>query len=174
MLTLIRTLIDIIRFQKGPDAIPYSMVLFAIVVGFWVAVDFLGELVVPDLGTTSFTSIVVSLLGLILFVVIVVLERRQARLLQTMTALIGCGAILGFVLTLVIAVMFRFKDVSIVAPLGMMIVWAITLFSIVVDGHILSRTLDRPRMYGVIIAFLIFSVQYYVSSALNQAQTAAA
>lgn len=174
MLTLLQTIFDIIRFRKGPDAIPHSMALFVIVVALWVFVDLLGELIIPDLGTTSISGLVVPLVGLTLFTVIVSLERRNERLLQTMTALIGCGAVLGMVLTVVIAVTLRFQEISVVALLGMMIVWAITLLSIVVDGHILSRTLERPRLYGVIIAFLIFAVQQYLHTAMNPAQAAAA
>jgi len=174
MLTLLQTLVDIIRFRKGPDAIPHSMALFVIVVGLWLFVDLLGELVIPDLGTTSISGLVVSVIGLGLFGVIVALDRKNERLLQMMTALVGCGAVLGMVLTLVIAVMLRFQEISAIAVLGLMTVWAITLFSILVDGHILSRTLERPRLYGVILAFFIFAVQYYLSTALNPAQTTAA
>lgn len=174
MLTLLQTLVDIIRLKKGPDAIPHSMALFVIVVGFWLFVDLLGELVIPDLGTTSISGLIVSLIGLAMFAMIVLLDRKNQRLLQMMTALIGCGAMLGMALTVVIAVMLRFQEFSAVAVLGLMTVWAITLFSIVVDGHILSRTLERPRLYGVILAFLIFALQYYLSSAMNPAQTTAA
>ena len=174
MLTLLQTLVDIIGLRKGPDAIPHSMALFVIVVGFWLFVDLLGELLIPDLGTTSISGLIVSLIGLVLFAVIVALDRKNERLLQMMTALVGCGAVLGMVLTMVFAVTLRFQEVSAVAVIGLMAIWAVTLFSIVVDGHRLSRTLERPRVYGVIIAFLIFAVQQYLHSAMNPAQAAAA
>jgi len=47
------------------------------------------------------------------------------------------------------------------------------LFSVIVDGHILSRTLERPRIHGVIAAFLVFALQFYLSATFNPSTAAA-
>ena len=94
--------------------------------------------------------------------------------MQMLTALIGCGAVLGLAVTLTIGVALQLQGLDLVAIVSVLAVWSITLFSIVVDGHILSRTLERPQLHGVIIAFLVFALQYYLSVTFNPVQPAAA
>jgi hypothetical protein len=174
MLALLQTLFDIIRLRKGPDAIPRSSVLFFIVVGFWLLVDVLAGVVIPTFGKSSVSGLAISTLGVIIFALVATLDGKNNRIMQMLTALIGCGAVLGFAVTLTIGVALQLQGLDLVPILGVLIVWSITLFSIVVDGHILSRTLDRPQLHGVIIAFLVFALQYYLSVTFNPAQPAAA
>lgn len=174
MLALLQTLLDIIRLRKGPDALPRSSVLLAIVVAFWLFVDALAGAIIPSFGKSSVSGLAISILGVIIFALVATLGGRNARVTQMLTALIGCGAVLGLAVTLVIGVALQLQALNLVPVLGVLIVWSITLFSIVVDGHILARTLDRPQLHGVIIAFLVFALQYYLSVTFNPAQPAAA
>lgn len=174
MLALLQTLIDVIRLRKGPDALPRSSVLFVIVVVFWLFVDVLGEIVIPAYGNSPVSGLAISLLGLVIYSLVATLAGRNARVLQMLTALIGCGAILGLAMTLIIGAALQLKDVAPLQLIGLLAAWAITLFSIVVDGHILSRTVERPQLFGVVIAFLVFALQYYLSVTFNPAQPAAA
>ncbi len=174
MLALLETLLDIIRLRKGPDAVPHSTVLLVIVVAFWLFVDILGGLIVPRFGGLSASGLAITLLGLVIFALLATLDGRNARMLQMLTAMIGCGAIFGFVLTLVLAVALRFQQFAVVPLLALLSVWSVTLFSVIVDGHILSRTLERPRPVGVIAAFLVFALQFYLSTTFNPSPAAAA
>lgn len=174
MLALLETLLDIIRLRKGPDAVPHSTVLLVIVVAFWLFVDILGGLIVPRFGGLSASGLAITLLGLVIFALLATLDGRNARMLQMLTAMIGCGAIFGFVLTLVLAVALRFQQFAAVPLLALLSVWSVTLFSVIVDGHILSRTLERPRPVGVIAAFLVFALQFYLSTTFNPSPAAAA
>ena len=174
MLALLQTLFHIIRLRKGPDALPRSSVLLVIVVAFWLFVDVLGGIIIPAFGNSSVSGLAISLLGLVIYALVVTLAGRGARLLQALTALIGCGAMLGFAMTLTIGVALQLQDVAPMPLIGLLAAWSITLFSIVVDGHILSRTLERPQVFGVAIAFLVFALQYYLSVTFNPAQPVAA
>ena len=91
-----------------------------------------------------------------------------------LTAMIGCSAVFGFILTLILAVALRYQQVPPMSLLALLSVWSVTLFSVVVDGHILSRTLERPRVHGIIAAFMVFAFQFYLSAAFNPAQAGAA
>lgn len=173
MLALLETLLDIIRLRKGPDAIPHSTVLLVIVVAFWLFVDVLGGLIVPRFGGMSASGLAITLLGLVIFALTATVDGKNARLVQMLTALIGCGALFGFVLTLVLAVALRYQQFPPAALLALLAVWSMTLFSVIVDGHILSRTLERPRIHGVIAAFLVFALQFYLSATFNPAPAAA-
>jgi hypothetical protein len=174
MLALLQTLFDIIRLRKGPDAIPKSSVLFAIVVAFWLLVDALAGIIIPSFGKSSVSGLAISALGVIVFALVATLDGRNARIMQMLTAMIGCGAVLGIAVTVTIGIVLQLQSLDIVPVVGVIVVWSITLFSIVVDGHILSRTLERPQITGVIIAFLVFALQYYLSVTFNPAQPAAA
>ena len=174
MLALLETILDIIRLRKGPDAIPYSMLLLVIVVAFWLFVDVLGGLIVPRFGGLSASGLAITLLGLVIFAMMATLDGKNARMVQMLTAMIGCSAVFGFVLTLVLAVALRFQEVEPLPVLALLSVWGVTLFSVVVDGHILSRTLERPRVHGIIAAFMVFAFQFYLSAAFNPAQAGAA
>lgn len=174
MLALLETILDIIRLRKGPDAIPHSMFLLVVVVACWLFVDVLGGLVVPQFGGLSASGLAITLLGLVIFAMMATLDGKNARMLRMLTAMVGCGAVFGFVLTLVLAVALRFQQAQPVPLLALLLVWSVTLFSVVVDGHILSRTLERPRIHGVIAAFVVFALQFYLSAAFNSAPAGAA
>jgi uncharacterized membrane protein YuzA (DUF378 family) len=150
------------------------MLLLVVVVAFWLFVDVLGGLIVPRFGGLSASGLAISLLGLVIFSLVATLDGKNARLMQMLTAMIGCGALFGFVLTLVLAVALRFQEMPPIQLLALLSVWSVTLFSVIVDGHILSRTLERPRIHGVIAAFLIFALQFYLSAAFNPTPAAAA
>lgn len=173
MLALLETLFDIIRLRKGPDAIPHSVLLLVIVVAAWLFVDVLGGLIVPRFGGLSASGLAISSLGLVIFALMATLDGKNSRLLQMVTAMIGCGALFGFVLILVLAVALRFQQFPPVSLLALLSVWSVTLFSVIVDGHIVSRTLERPRIHGFIAAFLVFALQYYLSATFNPVPTAA-
>lgn len=174
MLALLQTLFDIIRLRKGPDAIPHSMFLLVLVFGLWLTVEMLRGIIVPQFGGMSASGLAITLLGLVVFALMATLDGKNARMLQMLTAMIGCGAVFGFVLTLVLAVAMRFQQVPPVALVALLSVWCVMLFSVVVDGHIVARTLDRPRLHGVIAAFLVFLLQYYLSASFSPAPPAAA
>jgi hypothetical protein len=173
MLALLKTIIDIMRLRKGPDAIPHSLLLLVIVVAFWLFVDVLGGLIVPQFGGLSASGLAITLLGLVVFAMLATLDAKKARMVQMLTAMIGCSAVFGFVLTLVLAVALRFQEVQPVPLLALLLVWSVMLFSVVVDGHILSRTLERPRVQGLIAAFLVFALQFYLSATFNPSTAAA-
>jgi hypothetical protein len=161
------------RLRKGPDAIPHSLLLLVIVVAFWLFVDVLGGLIVPQFGGLSASGLAITLLGLVVFAMLATLDAKKARMVQMLTAMIGCSAVFGFVLTLVLAVALRFQEVQPVPLLALLLVWSVMLFSVVVDGHILSRTLERPRVQGLIAAFLVFALQFYLSATFNPSTAAA-
>jgi hypothetical protein len=174
MLALLETILDIIRLRKGPDAIPHSALLLGIVVAFWLFVDVLGGLIVPQFGGLSASGLAITVLGLVVFAMMVTLDGKNARMIQMLTAMIGCSAVFGFILTLILAVALRYQQVPPMSLLALLSVWSVTLFSVVVDGHILSRTLERPRVHGIIAAFMVFAFQFYLSAAFNPAQAGAA
>ena len=164
VLTLFKTLVGIILLQKGPDELPHSTVLLSFVAGIWVAVGVIGAMIVDTYnGQTLLADLVLTSLGFGLYAVVVKVFERSERLLRALTAILGCGAIFGaalfvgrYILTTVLAV----EDTPLFSEL-------ILLWSILVEGHIIARTIDRQWVVGFLIALAVLFAQLQLFAVLK-------
>ncbi|MBT8093151.1 MAG: hypothetical protein KJN77_08950 [Gammaproteobacteria bacterium] len=171
VLQLFRTLFDIIRLQKGPDAIPHSQVLFAVIVGIWLSAGLVMMAAAPELDATDFvTGTFIGLIGLACYAAVIVFFGKSARLLQAIMALLGCGALISLVFVVMDTLLPLISSeaaASIVATL-------ILLWSVPVEGHIIARTIERQWYVGIIIAVSVFVLQLVLYSALDPTPAATA
>ena len=167
MLTLLQTLLDIIRLRKGPDAIPHSPVVFAMVMAMWLLAGGVMMIMTPELDARDYLiGTCTGLCGLGCYAGIVILTGNKPRLLQTVTAILGCGAVLSllFVAGNVILSPFLSKEVtSLVATL-------ILLWSIPVEGHIIARSIDRHWYVGIVAAMAVFFLQLFIYAAVDPSE----
>ena len=166
MLPLIRTLFDITLLAKGPDAIPRSGLLLLMAVGLWLFTSLVGLALIDRLDETDFfLGLFSGIAGIVCYVSVVVLGGYTTRLTQTMTALIGCGALIflifvaEYVLFLPIA---GDKVTGLIANL-------ILLWSVPVEGHIIARAIDRHWYIGILIAITVFALQYILYNLVTSA-----
>lgn len=170
MLALIRILFDIVRLRKGPDAIPYSWLACLVVLLLWLLAGLSMTMVTPDMDDADFLyGTFTGVVGLAAYAAVIVSSGHTPRLLQTMTALIGSGALISFM----------FLAGSVVLPplfallpfLGQnaanVVVTLFLLWSIPVEGHIVARAIDRHWYLGIAVAMAVFIMQLYVYSAVN-------
>lgn len=156
MLALFETLFDIIRLRKGPDAIPHSTVLLAVVIALWLLAGVVVTTTTAELDQANFLFMTLAgVAGLGCYAAIVLFFRRGARLLQAVVAFLGCGSLLS--LMSVAADVFLKPFLS--ASLTNIIVVLILLWSVPVEGHIISRTIERHWYFGVVIAMTVFVLQ---------------
>ncbi len=168
MLALFETLFDIIRLRKGPDAIPHSTVLLAFVIGLWLFAGLVLTITTPELDQAGFIfGTIAGIAGLASYAAIILLFGRGARLLQAVIAVLGCGALLS----LVSAAADVFLKPFLSANLTDIVVALIILWSVPVEGHIISRTIERPWYLGVVIAMAIFVLQLVLYRQMNPAAT---
>jgi hypothetical protein len=100
------------------------------------------------------------LAGIVCYASIVVLGGFGPRLTQTITALVGCGALifLTFVAQYTLFLPVAGEQVTgLVANL-------ILLWSVPVEGHIIARAIDRHWYTGILIAITVFILQYILYS----------
>lgn len=170
MLVLLRTLFDILRLQKGPDAVPYSRMLFAGTVVFWLLAGIVMTLATPELEQRDFVlGTLIGVVGLVCYAAIIVFTGKRPRLLQATTAIIGCGALLSLIAVACDALLSAlFRD-----SIASLFVTLILLWSIPVEGHIISHTIERHWYTGVAIAMGVFVLQLYLYSAIDPAPAAA-
>lgn len=166
MLALLETLFDIIRLRKGPDAIPHSTVLFVAIVALWLFAGLIMTLLTAELDERDFVlGTITGIAGLLCYTAIVVLSGKRARLMQTVMALLGCGALLSLMFVAGNAFLTPFLSENI----SNLIVTLILLWTVPVEGHIISRAVDRHWYIGVVVAMAVFVFQLILYSAMDPA-----
>jgi uncharacterized membrane protein YeaQ/YmgE (transglycosylase-associated protein family) len=164
VLTLFKTLVEIILFRKGPDEIPNSSLLFIVVATIWFLVGVIAVMVVesyksPDL----FVDLILAIVGLVFYAIVVNSFGRSARLVQCFTALLGCSVVFSIVLFAgrTILPMLITEDET---GWAVQLIW---LWSIPVEGHIIARTIDRQWIIGFLIALAVLFAQLQLFAALK-------
>ncbi len=166
MQAFIKTLIEVVAIRKGPDAIPHSWLLLNAATVMWFLPLFAAALLVPGFDGTAVAASVASwALSLVCYAAVIVLAGYPGRLLQSLTAIIGCGAII-FVAQVAGLVLMSLLLGAVAAEL---FIYLLLFWSVYVKGHIIARTIARNRYVGLIIAIAVFVLQYAFSRALVDA-----
>lgn len=156
MLTLLRTLIGIVLLRLGPDALPRSVFLVAVTFLAMLAVSFLGLAMSGGWQPWSLSFFLLSL-GLSLGTYTLALRWRgfADRIPQTFSALFGASVIISLVEMPLLAT----GTLNAPNQAGILILLLLIAWSILVDGHILSRALEVPLVGGTLLALAVFSAQ---------------
>jgi hypothetical protein len=135
---IFRAFLDVILLRKGPEDLPKSLLLLAM------AVEFATELL--KVGS---------------YVAVLFVSGFISRIEQTMTAIIGCTAIM----VLLFVAVFLLSRPFIGHELAGAIAWFVTPWLILVEGHIIARAIQQHAFTGIAIAVLIFILQlgFYVT-----------
>ena len=164
MQAFIITLFEILAIRKGPDAIPHSWLLLNMATVLWFLPLLLAAVLVPGFGGAAVAVSVASwALSLACYALVIVLAGYRSRLLQSLTAIIGCGAIIFCAQVAGLVTLLLFLD----AALAQIIVYLLLFWSIHVKGHIISRTINRDWYVGLVIAIAVFILQYAFSTAVS-------
>ena len=164
MLPLLKTLFDITLLRKGPQHLPQSLIIFGMAVGLWVMsllttiflVDYIDE-------NSFFTEFLWAIAVLSIYSTVVYLAGFGDRIVQTITAIIGCGALLS--------VLFAVTYSGLGPILGRafleLMVYGFVLWSLSIKGHIVASAINTRWYLGALIAASIFFGQLIVSTILS-------
>jgi len=161
---LIRTLFDILTIRKGPDSIPYSWLLLYAAVLLWFLPLLTASVLVPNFrGAVVAVAVASWIVSLVCYALVIVLAGFKNRLLQALTAIIGCGALifLGQVAGLIFLTPF------LGAALAQLFIYLLLAWSVRVKGHIIARTIDCEWYLGILIAISVFVLQYAFSKVVT-------
>lgn len=164
VLPLIRTLFHIVLLRKGPEDIPRSWFLFVLVLALWLFSALAALALIGQFDETDFLlGLFSGTIGVLCYAALVVVSGRPSRLLQTVSAIIGCGALisLAFVAEYVLFLPFLGE-----VPTGL-VANLILLWSVPVEGHIIARAIDRHWYIGILIAIAVFALQYVIYSVVT-------
>ena len=157
MLVYVRTLVDIALRRLGPEDLPDSGFLLVLTLIAYLVLQLPLALVAYGPNNAIVTAIGVSALLLAVFLWLLLgLAGYRARYRQTLTALLGTSALVSF-----LSIPFSLwreaaLDVQPTAALPSIFIFAIMLWSLAIDGHILSRALSRPFVIGLMVSIAYF------------------
>ncbi len=114
-------------------------------------------------GQALLVYLILTTFGFGLYAVVVKVFERSERLLRALTAILGCGAIFGVALFAGRYVLMTFLAVE-EAPLFSEL---ILMWSILVEGHIIARTIDRQWIIGFLIALAVLIGQLQMFAVLK-------
>ena len=164
VLTLFKTLGQIVLLQKGPQDIPHSSLLFVFVTAMWFLVDIISVMLIDTYTSSVFSiDVILAVVALGIYAIIINAFGRSDRLKQCFTAILGCSILFSIVLSgaqLVFPLLLAEGEVS----------WAVQLiwfWSIPVEGHIIARTIERQWFIGFLIALAVLIAQLQLLTVLK-------
>jgi len=148
---LLQAFVELCLLRRGPQDLPASPVLLALTVPAYLALD--TAIAALDLPVTrAFGAAVLDAGALAAFTALALAARgRRARLLQTLTALLGSGVVLG-ACALPVGLWLRAAGRDAAVP---QLLW-LTLFvwSIAVSAHIYRHALEVHYAIGVAVSVM--------------------
>ena len=172
MIELFRAFLRIAVLRLGPEDLPDSRFLLGLATLGYLATGAVSVSLYADDAAEALQQLAVDLgLTVAFFCGILVLYGKRPRLLQTMTALLGTGALLSLA-ALPFTVWLRLLELT--GRSGVAIpavgIYFVVLWSISVTGHIVHRALDIPFVGGVIIGVVYFVLNLAVFASLFPAE----
>ncbi len=166
MIPLIKTLFDIALLRKGPEAIPRSWFLFLMALALWLFSALAALALIEQFDEADFfLGLFSGTIGLACYAALVVVSGQPDRLLQTISAIIGCGALISMAFVAEYVLLLPFLGG---VPTGL-VANLILLWSVPVEGHIIARAIDRHWYIGILIAIGVFALQYVIYSQVTSA-----
>lgn len=157
MLELLKTFFDICLLRKGPQALPRSALLLAVTIGFYAVPEIARHVLVVPMTQQDLLLIVVSMVaGMTFYGLVLIIHGYGARLLQSVTAIIGAGAILSSLLVLASLIFAGTPESDGLQYAGL----ALLAWSILIEGHIIAEALQQHRMVGVSLAIVVVILQF--------------
>ena len=161
---LLKLLFDIVMLRRGPDDLPYSWLLLNVCVALWLASLFattaiLGNFDMRDAAVAVGSAIV----GVASYSALLVALGFGRRFVQTVSALIGTGALISFAMLAVLVLATPFAGRNIANLLAfLLLVW-----SVPVKGHIIARAINWHWYAGVAVALAVFLLQLTFTESLT-------
>ena len=164
MLPLIQTLFEISLLRKGPEDIPHSWLLLYLCAALWLF-GFMAMTILNQNFSSREAGLDLAswVLGLVCYVFVLAFSGHSGRILQTLAALIGVGAIITFAMFAELVLLTPFLGANL-ANLGAVLV---LFWSVPVKGHIIARAIERHWYLGIAIAMSIFVLQFAFTSTLT-------
>ena len=157
MYQLIQLILEITAFKKGPEDMPHSKWLMRLLAGVYWLISFIVLWLSVPAGMAFLQSCLQMFLVMAACWIILFFAGKQARYLQTVSALLGTDALISF---------FAIPALASLAvqpsALGFVAVMLLMVWSWAVTGYIFSHALSKPILFGLGVAFLYILASYQI------------
>ncbi len=156
MQKLLQVLFDIVLLRKGPEDLPHSWVVLYLCCAIWLLALAATTLMIRSFETIdAWVALGSAAVGIFCFGAVLVIAGYRARLLQTVSALIGCGALISLAMLAVLVLLTPFLGRNI----ANLTAFLLLAWSVPVKGHIIARATNRHWYVGIVVALSIFLLQ---------------
>jgi hypothetical protein len=111
----------------------------------------------------AWVAIVSAGLSVSIFVTLLVSFGRRERVLQTLTAIIGCGALVTIAMLVSLVLLSPYLG----ARIAYIVVYLVLAWSVLVKGHIIARAMDWHWYPGIAVAMATLLVQLLFTHSMS-------
>lgn len=166
MFNLVRPFVELCIFRIGPQNLPMSVLLLALVLTAHTAMSIVGFTFLMSGPDAIFAGMLGTLLLCALTYSTMFVMRRQLRWVQTLTALAGALTILDL-LGLPFATWLRSThDAGLNSGIPMFIMMILIGWQVTVQGHILRHAMSLPMTLGLMVSMFYFAISVSVLQSL--------
>jgi hypothetical protein len=157
MLKLFKPLIEIAFFKRGPEILPVFRSYTYLVIGLYLLITGLA-FIVSELPIAHYIpTIVLSLSAYaLLSITILSITKKQERIWQTFTALVGTDVIITILVLPAVFLLINFPSESAAFQLGQMSYILTMIWSVAVIAVILNAATEWEALFGFLIAPAFF------------------
>ncbi len=161
MIQLPQQLLRVIVLRGGPQDLPGGWSPAALTVLLYVALGMLADSML-QLETSSLRSLLSITLQIMGITVLLRFSGHAERLPQTITAAAGTGCLFGLM-----SIVLLTQSNGSALPPGIATLWlGLFIWSLLVDAHIYRSALSTTMSVGILIAVMLFALNFIVIDAL--------
>lgn len=158
MLALATPFFKMCLLKLGPQDLPSSGLLLAVALTAYTLTAMLTSLAILPASSVVLAAFTDTALLSGLTVGLLYIHRFRSRLTQTLTALAGTGTVLGLAALPAAGWLVLSKESGGSIDQPRLILMALTLWGLIVMGHILRHALSTVFILGIVLAFIFYMV----------------
>lgn len=150
--------------RKGPEQIPDSWLVFLFALVLMQFASFVAATLI-NMGEnySHLLAFITHLLGIGIYAVILLVTGFIHRFVPILSAVIACGAIL----TLLFVAAYVMLNPFLGSSFAFVIATLIIIWSVPVEGHIIARGIEQHWYIGIVVAMIVFTLQYVFQSTMS-------
>ncbi|MGI9333913.1 MAG: hypothetical protein ACR2RL_12255 [Gammaproteobacteria bacterium] len=177
MTALIHPFVQVCLLRMRPQDLPFSHLLLGIALVAHTLVSVVGSATAYPLNQAIVAGAVETIVLVTLVAALLLAQSHRERLVQTLTALAGANAVLGFVALPVIGLLPESSDavnVSGVANVARIVLLVLLCWNVAVMGHVLRHALSIGMAFGMVLSVVFVWLYWSVLDMLNISGSTAA
>jgi len=150
--------------RKGPEHVPDSWLVFLFALLLMQFASFVAATFI-NLGDdySHLLTFITNLLGLGIYAAILFVTGFFKRFVPIVSSILACGSIL----TLLFVAAYVMLNPFLGGEIAVIIATLIIIWSVPVEGHIIARGIEQHWYIGIVIAMIVFILQYAFQSAMT-------